>query len=236
MAAARPRDEHDALVHPQVAPRRGATRATTWWGKAWVRAVEEAAFTETDLRAARTLARSGGVGAISVASGAVVAAVVDQDGLWTVRCAVPVLDDAGSTALVEVVAAQAGRIGSLVAGELPHSLVEHAEEAGVELLPYGGEFEASCTCDAWLDPCVHALAVLYQLTWLLEADPFVLLHVRGLPRDELLARLHARSETVEAEPGGPDDLTVDAAVDAALRAARLLELLDEPERSVDHLF
>jgi len=166
----------------------------------------------------------------------VVAAVVDQDGLWTVRCAVPVLDDAGSTALVEVVAAQAGRIGSLVAGELPHSLVEHAEEAGVELLPYGGEFEASCTCDAWLDPCVHALAVLYQLTWLLEADPFVLLHVRGLPRDELLARLHARSERVEAEPGGPDDLTVDAAVDAALRAARLLELLDEPERSVDHLF
>ena len=64
------------------------------------------------------------------------------------------------TTLVEVVAAEAGRAPALLAGELPHPLVEHAEEAGVELLPFGGELEASCTCDAWLDPCVHALALM----------------------------------------------------------------------------
>ena len=71
-------------------------------------------------------------------------------------------------------------------------LVEHAEEAGVELLPFAGEFSWTCTCDAWLDPCRHALAVGYQLAWLVDADPFVLLGLRGLPRDDLLARLHAR--------------------------------------------
>ncbi len=38
-------------------------------------------------------------------------------------------------ALVETVAAEAGRIAALLAGDLPHALVEHAEEAGVELLP-----------------------------------------------------------------------------------------------------
>ena len=47
------------------------------------------------------------------------------------------------------------------------------EEAGVELLPYGGELGSACSCDAWLDPCPHALAVLTQLAWLIQVDPFV---------------------------------------------------------------
>ncbi len=174
--------------------RRAARRRarTTWWGKAWVRAVEEAAYAEADLVASRTLARGGHVGQIATEPGGFVASVEDRRGLWTVAGTVPVLDAAAVEALVETVAAEAGRIAALLAGELPHSLVEHAEEAGVELLPYGGELGSSCTCDHWVDPCAHALAVLQQLAWLIEADPFVLLQLRGLPRDELLARLHAR--------------------------------------------
>jgi len=205
-----------AVLHPRVPARRSAARATTWWGKAWVRAVEEAAYAEADLRAARTLARGGHVGQISTEPGRYVASVEDRRGLWTVGGSVPVLGAVDVAALVEMVAAESGRIAALLAGDLPHSLVEHAEEAGVELLPYGGELGASCTCDHWADPCTHALAVLQQLAWLVEDDPFVLLQLRGLPRDELLARLHART----AEPD--DDVDLDAAVEAALYAARLL--------------
>ena len=138
-------------------------------------------------------------------------------------------------ALVEVVAAEAGRIGALLGRDLPHSLVEHADEAGVELLPFGGELEASCTCDAWVDPCPHALAVLYQSAWLLDAEPVLLLHLRGLPREELLARLHARVPLVERL--GPEEVgaaSLDAAVDAARRAALLLELIERSE-PFDHL-
>ena len=64
---------------------------------------------------------------------------------------------------------------------------------------------------------MHALAVLYQLAWLVDADPFVLFQLRGLPRDELLARLHAR--TVGRSTGR--DVDLDQAVEAALYAARL---------------
>ena len=88
--------------------------------------------------------------------------------------------------------------------------------------------------------------MLYQLTWLLEADPFVLLQLRGLPRDELLARLHARANARATAGGsgdgagddaaGPGADDVETALDAALRAARLLDLLDDPDRPVDHLF
>ena len=126
---------------------------------------------------------------------------------------------------------------ALLAGELPHALVEHAEEAGVELLPYGGELGSACTCDAWVDPCPHALAVLYQLAWLVEADPFVLLHLRGLARERVLRDLHrlvrppAGEAPLDAEspgdstPSGPDDVDdLVVAEDAAVRAARLLRL------------
>ena len=119
----------------------------------------------------------------------------------------------------------------------PHSLVEHAEEAGVELLPFGSELDATCTCDPWLDPCAHALAVMYQVTWLIEADPFVLLQLRGVPRDQILAALHELSGAAEsADPAESVDPALETAVDAALRAARILELVDEPDRPIDHLF
>ena len=141
------------VVHPRTPPRRGAARATRWWAKAWVRAVEEASYSTDDLARARVISRSGRIGQISVQPGAFVAAVEDEHGLWAVQGTVPVLDAAAGEALVEAVGAEAGRVAALLAGDLPHTLVEHAEEAGVELLPYGGELGSTCSCEAWADPC-----------------------------------------------------------------------------------
>ena len=212
------------VVHPRTPVRRGAARATRWWAKAWVRAVEEASYSSADLTTARAISRSGRIGQIRVESGRFVAAVEDEHGLWAVQGTVPVLDPRASDTLVETVAAEAGRVAALLAGDLPHSLVEHAEEAGVELLPFGSELGSTCTCEAWTDPCPHALAVMYQLAWLVEADPFVLLHLRGLARDDLLARLHDRAELPPRDELKDPD--VDIAADAALRAAALLAELE----------
>lgn len=221
-----------AVTHPPYPARRGA-RAVTWWGKAWVRAVEESAYAETDLRRGRALARAGVVGALTVDRGTVVAAVHEGDDAWSVAVTVPTLGDDDWSAFTELVAAEAGRIAALLAGDLPHTLVEHAEESGVELLPYGGELGTSCACDAWMQPCLHAVAVMYQVAWLLDADPFSLLLLRGMPREELLAGLWARQE----RPGpGADvaDADLETAVDAVERAARIVELL-QAGADADHL-
>ena len=81
--------------------------------------------------------------------------------------------------------------------------------------------------------------MLTQLAWLIQADPFVLTHLRGLSRDRVLRDLHritapapvgsespgdSTSSGASGEPTDPDavdDLVV--AEDAAVRAARLLE-------------
>lgn len=208
-----------------TAPRSGVR---SWWGKAWQRAVEEAAYVDHDLRAGRTAARRGDVGGISVDAGELLAAVREGDDTWTVEVAVPVLGDEERAALVDVVAAEAGRVAALLAGDLAYDLVEHAEEVGVELLPFGAELEATCTCAAYLDPCRHALAVLIQAGWLVDADPLVLFAVRGLDRDGLLHALHARADTSgDKVTELADDIEV--AADAVLRAQRLVAAMEAGE-------
>lgn len=224
------------VTHPRFPPRRGAMPGT-WWSKAFLRAVEEAAFSTAELKRGRSHARAGDVGAITIGDGTYVAAVVDGDDAFTVSGTVPVLAPDDRSVLVELVAAETGRIGALMSGDLPHPFVEAVEEAGVELLPYGGELGSACTCDSWLDPCPHALAVLTQLAWLVQRDPFVLFQLRGLARDEILARLHVLSRARPpgavggATPGAAEGSGVDGdgeiddlaiAAEAALRAAREL--------------
>ena len=230
------------VTHPRFPPRRGGG-ANTWWSKAFLRAVEEAAFAMAELKRGRTHARAGDVGAITVAAGAFMAAVLDGGDAYTVTGTVPVLADDDQSVLVELIAAEAGRIGALMSGDLPHQFVESVEEAGVELLPYGGELGSACTCETWLDPCPHALAVFTQLAWLIQRDPFVLFQLRGLARDAVLARLHALSQArprSSSSTGADGPIVVDRRVDeaiddlaiaeeAALRAAReLSQLLEEP--------
>ncbi|GAA1905310.1 hypothetical protein GCM10009737_02650 [Nocardioides lentus] len=231
-----------AVTHPRVAAAR-AGRPSGWWARAWLRAVEEAAYGEDDLRRGRALARAGQVGAVTVDAGGFVAAVTEDGEAWTVSGAVDTWDATSVGMLVEVVATRSGRIGALLAGDLPLGLVEDAEEAGVELVPYAGELGATCTCRAWVDPCRHALATLVVLARLVDGDPLVLFHLRGLDREDLLARLHRRtsptggagSEEPEEGRDPAAEADLDTGVDAALRAARLLELVDRGDPAVDHL-
>lgn len=217
-----------AVTHPRFAPRHGSRR-TPWWSKAVGRAVEEAAYHSRDLRAGRALARAGQVGALTIDVGSLYAAVRQGDDVWTVSVTLPVLPAEAVDTFVELVAAESGRIAELLDGALAHQLVEDAEEAGVEVLPYGGELGSTCSCEAWAQPCVHGLAVLTQLTWLVAEDPLALLHLRGLSRESLLAMLHELAERRPAagsDAGAEVDADVEVGVDAARRAARVVERLE----------
>lgn len=217
------------VEHVRFAPRRGGVRAS-WWGKVWHGAVEEASYSLTDLKQGQKAARAGAVGRIQVGltesgDGYWVAGVEAGDEVLAVSGAVTALDPESRRGLVEVVAAGAGRIGSLLAGELPRDLVADAEEVGVELLPWSGDLKFSCSCEPWADPCPHAVAVATQIGWLMDADPFVLLTLRGCPREWLLGALDDRltgSAPVDPDVDDEDydDLTV--AEEAALRMERVL--------------
>src|SRR3954453_6826969 len=204
----------DPMVFPRVGRVRGpAARSTTWWGRAWVRSFEETALdAAADLPAARALARSGRLGAVMVLAG-MASVVVDRGGPIPVMAQLRVtrLDDGAWEDFTDELGREAGFVAALESGELPVDLVEHADQAGVELLPGAADLETACECDAWAQPCVHALALMYQLAWHLDSDPYALLLLRGRTREQLTA-----------QPVAPAVLG-----DAAARAAAILRLAEE---------
>ena len=216
----------DPIVFPRVGRVRGGiARSSTWWGRAWVRSFEETVVEAADLRPARTLARSGRLGAVMVLAG-MASVVVDRGGPGAVMAQLRVtqLDDAAWESFLVELHREAGFIAALESGELATDLVENADETGVELLPGPGDLETACECDALSDhviqPCVHALALLYQLAWHIDTDPYALLLLRGRTRDQLLER-PATSPIAPGPTGGPPEPDTD---DAAARAAEILRL------------
>jgi uncharacterized Zn finger protein len=207
----------DPIVFPRIGRLRGPVpRSTTWWGRAWVRSFEETVVDAADLAPARSLARSGRLGAVMVLAG-MASVVVDRGGPAPVVAQLRVarLDAAAWETFLTELHREAGFTAALESGELPAELVEHADEAGVELLPGPADLETACECDAWAQPCEHALALLYQLAWHVDSDPYALLLLRGRTRDALL----------DASPAAPPpDPEV---ADAAARAAAILRLATE---------
>jgi hypothetical protein len=78
---------------------------------------------------------------------------------------------------------------------------------------------------------------LLQVAWLVDGDPWVLLRLRGLAPETLPAELAAippeTSDPIDDLEDLDDDLP--AALDAALRAARVVALADHPGAEIAHL-
>src|SRR5690606_8186191 len=162
---------------PAVRGRGGTAR--TWWGRAWIGAVEQAALDADQLRAGRAYARTGRVGSIAVSPGQVFATVDATEGTLRVSVSVRTLTDTEWDRFAAEAAARAGHIAALLDHDMPRDLVQAAEEAGVRLLPRDDELDFACDCPDWDHPCRHAAALCHQFAWLLDRDPFLLLLLRG---------------------------------------------------------
>lgn len=183
---------------------RGRAFARSWWGQAWLKALEDTALDGEQLRLGRRHARGGAVGAVSVRPGRITAVVQDRD---HTRHRSDVLLQQLSAAdwdrFLDMIADRAGHIAALLDRDMPPVLVEDAAAAGIELLPGIGDLEPECGCGAW-DHCAHSAALCYQLARLLDQDPFVLLLLRGRGERELLDELQARSAARAVGPAGAD--------------------------------
>lgn len=172
---------------------RAGSWGRSWWARAWVKALEDTSLDEAQLRAGRRYAGSGRVGTITVSPGRLAATVDADDETYEAVVMVDRLGEDDWQRFLDRVAERAGHLAALLDGEMPRDLVDAAASAGVSLLPGIGDLDPSCTCEGWELPCRHAAALCYQLGWLLDADPFVLLLLRGRSRDSLLDELRHRS-------------------------------------------
>lgn len=220
---------------PRRAPARGRRGfATTWWGQAWVAALEDSTLDSGRLSRGRTYARQGLVGPTTVAPGQVKAAVQgSRPRPYRSSVHLPVLTDTQWDTLLDTIAARAGHLAALLDGDMPAELVDDARQAGVPLLPQPTELDPACSCPDWGHPCKHAAALCYAIATTIDADPFVLFALRGRGREEILAQLRARRTTTRETAGPPAPAGIPAAA-AYTRWAEHAPHLPEPPEPAPH--
>ncbi|WP_261726004.1 SWIM zinc finger family protein [Streptomyces fulvoviolaceus] len=187
------------------APRRGRRAfAATWWGQAWVGALEDSTLDSGRLSRGRTYARQGMVSEVTVSRGVVKAPVQgSRPRPYRTSVRVPTLTGAQWDTLLDAIAARAGHTAALLDGEMPQGLVDDARTAGVPLLPGPTELDPDCSCPDWGYPCKHAAALCYAIAAGIDADPFVLFALRGRTKEQVFAELRRRRTPQAARDGAP---------------------------------
>ncbi|MGW7045394.1 SWIM zinc finger family protein [Streptomyces avermitilis] len=164
--------------------------AETWWGDAWVSALEEGALDAARLARGRAYAGQGHVDAITVTPGLVLAYVHgSRPRPYRVQVRLRTLSDDDWDRFLDAAAERPGHIAALLDKEMPHSLAD----CGIPLLPEPRDLDPQCSCPDSGHPCKHAAALCYQTARLLDEDPFVLLLLRGRGEREVLDALSRRN-------------------------------------------
>ncbi|WP_438486717.1 SWIM zinc finger family protein [Streptomyces sp. S186] len=206
-------DSSRARGFPAFPARRGGrVRGRSFWAKSWAGAVEDAWPEEGPLKEGRTLARSGRIGPVTLGPGRIAADVYGGEEAFTTVLTPQELDDNAWERLWEHCADRPAVTEALLAGEVPEELLEAAEDARVGLLPGYADLGAECDCDGLDHPCPHATALGYQVGWLLDEDPWLLLLLRGRDAESALEELkcavlfQAMTGTAgDEDDEGPDD-------------------------------
>jgi uncharacterized Zn finger protein len=177
----------------------------TWWGQAWLEALEQRARLDPDrLPRGREYARSGAVGDLSIAPGEARARVRGRKTEpYQVRIRVRQFADDEWNRVLGAISARLGHAAALLDGELPPEIADDAADAGLDLLPVGGEVGPRCDCPDDADPCKHSAAAFYLIADALDADPFALFLLRGRTRDQVMAGIRARRRGAASPDPGP---------------------------------
>jgi uncharacterized Zn finger protein len=207
----------------------GAKKAgSSGWGRRWLAALETIGVDPRRLERGQKYARAGEVSSLHVEAGLVTAWVA---GNGPVPCSVAIrlaaLDDRVWTHAVAVIGARPALAARLLAGDLSAD-VESAFVPARLFPVVSKDLATSCSCPDTFSPCKHVAATHHVLAEAFDADPFLLLELRGRGRMrflEGLARWRAEAES-------PVDASV---VAAAPMAAIAFETPRAPAQVPVHL-
>jgi uncharacterized Zn finger protein len=119
---------------------------------------------------------------------------------------------------------------ALLAGEMPHEIVDVFDALDLPLFPFG--LAMTCSCPDWGVPCKHVSAVLYVLAEAFDDDPFLVLAWRGRGREALLEALRGMPEPEPpVDPLAVDDVPLESRLaDFYEPAISLSRLRERPPR------
>jgi len=170
----------------------------TWWGQRFIAALEE--FTdEARLGRGRSYASNGRIIEYTLSKGTVTAKVrgsinpyfgVYKEPIYKTSISIKAITSDDWAKVIRQIASRADLITKLLMNEMPDTIEEAFSGLGLHLLPHSErDFETSCSCPDWANPCKHIAGVYYLLASALDNDPFLMFELRGLSRDDLHTEL-----------------------------------------------
>ena len=170
----------------------------TWWGQRFIAALEE--FTDpARLGRGRSYASGGRILEYTLSKGTVTAKVrgsinpyfgVYKEPIYKTTITIKAISAADWTKVIRQIASRADLVTKLLMNEMPDTIEDAFSGLGLHLLPHSErDFETSCSCPDWANPCKHIAGVYYLLASALDQDPFVMFELRGLSREDLHAEL-----------------------------------------------
>ncbi len=170
----------------------------TWWGQRFIAALEE--FTdEARLGRGRSYASNGRIIEYTLSKGTVTAKVrgsinpyfgVYKEPIYKTSITIKAITSDDWAKVIRQIASRADLITKLLMNEMPDRIEEAFSGLGLHLLPHSErDFETSCSCPDWANPCKHIAGVYYLLASALDNDPFLMFELRGLSRDDLHTEL-----------------------------------------------
>lgn len=168
----------------------------TWWGKAWLGALEKMDHSNRLPRGA-SYARAGHVEKISIRGNSVTAKVLGLS-RYTVRMTFAQFPHYAINLFVNELLKRPLLVSKLLSRELDPSVAEIARQCKLKLFPtLWRELDATCTCPDYANPCKHTAAVIYVLSKEIDQNPFLIFTLHGF---DLLQELSDRglSNSIES--------------------------------------
>jgi uncharacterized Zn finger protein len=170
----------------------------TWWGKRFIAALE--AFTDSArLGRGRSYASGGKIKEYHITQGKITAKVrgsinayfgVYKEPLYNTTIEIKPISASDWSKAIAHIASKASFVSKLLMNEIPDKIEEAFAELNLDLLPHSHQdFQTSCSCPDYSNPCKHIAGVYYLVASQLDSNPFLLFELRGLSREKLASEL-----------------------------------------------
>lgn len=197
------RDNLEKLRHDLRLQRRTGIKVkldfddTQWWTLGFVSYMENIASSK-QIKAAKNYVNSGSVVEMNVNAGVVEGKVQDsRKAPYHVRLYSSLPKPEQLEEIKRRLSEKAIYSALLLSGEMPAAVYEIFTASGVALMPQDYvKGRLLCSCPEPQDICKHILAVMIVLIGAFDRDPFLLLKMRGLDKEDILSSLtKARGES-----------------------------------------
>ncbi|MCB2305334.1 hypothetical protein LGL08_03845 [Clostridium estertheticum] len=173
---------------------------SNWWSKKWNNAISS--FTESStIDSGRECARDGNVLSLDFGIGEINARVQgSSEDPYKVNIKISAFTEDQWKKIMNVMVQKAIFCAKLLNGEMPENIEEAFKEGGVTLFPKKQiHLVSECSCSDVANPCKHIAAVHYMLGIEFDKDPFVILKLRGMDKENFLKALRTLRSGNEGE-------------------------------------